>query len=289
MMPIRSPKNEYQGVNAHYNSYLQNSSDWETFHGEHITDLRRAISAVLPPGYIALSERSLQIREYHLDTGEMVTRRPKPDVTIFQSHPGQRPSEGSMSAETLTVIDLLDEDEEDLYYSSVVIYEVEADSQGRRPVTRLELLSPTNKVDEGRQIYLEKRKVALRTGVNLVEIDYLHQTEALTRKLPSYPRHEPDAVPYYIFVLSPIPSLWQGPAHIYRFGVETAIPVIEVPLTHGDKFELNLSAVYDQTFNSNPAFSLSVDYAELPLHFKTYSPADQERIRQRMKAVTEGT
>lgn len=284
-MPIHSRRNEYLGVNAHLHSYFQNRADWESFHTDHITDLARAINAQLPPGYIVLSERSMQIREFTLDT----IRWRKPDIRIYADQPSdtlKNPLSFNAGVATRThhVIDTLDA-EEDLYFSSVMIYETLEDADARRAVTHIELLSPANKIGTNRRAYLQKRREALQAGLNLVEIDYLHQTEPIARNIPSYPQRDPEATAYTILVSQPHPTFEEGPAITYGFGVDIPIPVIEIPLAQEQAIQVDFGAPYHQTFNGLLAFSAFVDYAELPLNFDTYSPADQERIRQRMNAV----
>lgn len=61
-MAISVRHNLYNGVNAHLHSILQNRpAGWEEFHLNHIVDLARAISGLLPPGYRASAQRSFQI------------------------------------------------------------------------------------------------------------------------------------------------------------------------------------------------------------------------------------
>ena len=62
-----------------------------------------------------------------------------------------------------------------------------------------------------------------------------------------------------------------------------------IPLGGADLLHFNLGAAYNQTFERvqygiNPDTRFS--YADFPLEFETYSPADQEAIRQRIKTVT---
>jgi hypothetical protein len=62
-MPIYRKDNPYQGVNAHFNSLLQNmEGGWLTFHSDHIIRLKDVINRALPSGYYAVSEQSLQIQ-----------------------------------------------------------------------------------------------------------------------------------------------------------------------------------------------------------------------------------
>src|SRR5688572_13293980 len=63
MPPIRSIKNQYRGINAHLHSFWQSEGGWDSFHSSHITYLTAALKAkLLPKGYTAESQQSLQIR-----------------------------------------------------------------------------------------------------------------------------------------------------------------------------------------------------------------------------------
>ena len=280
-MPIQSPKNQYLGVNAHLNSYLQNTAgEWASFHAAHIVDLARALSQQLPHGYFARIEKSLQIRE----SSALRTQRPRPDVTVFARPPvGQigvlrTATPPTTTARVIDTTDLTDDD----YLSGVVIYTNKDDQLGR-PVTRLELLSPTNKPPgEGYWFYREKRYAALRSGVPLIEIDYLHETASPLHNIPDYPAAEDGSSPYNIAISDPRPSFEKGPASLYLFGIDNPIPTIPVPLAGDTRLIFDLQAVYDWTFGQTPFYHSIVDYAKEPLAFTTYHPTDQERIRRRM-------
>ncbi len=78
-------KNQYMGVNAHANSWLQTNSMWRSFHGSPITHLADTLNKVLPTGYMAVPEDSLQVTSItHSDKGDVVDKqRPYPDVGIL--------------------------------------------------------------------------------------------------------------------------------------------------------------------------------------------------------------
>ncbi len=62
-MAVISRVNQYQGINAHFQSYAQWERDgWASFHHHYITYLLDEIDPLLPPGYEAAMERSIQIR-----------------------------------------------------------------------------------------------------------------------------------------------------------------------------------------------------------------------------------
>ncbi len=235
---IRAAKNQYFGVNAHANSWMQNRPNgWRGFHHDHITDITRALNAVLPAGYIALSEESLD--------GE------------------------------------IDEDK----LAASIIYEVIADEIGK-PVTRIELLSPTNKRPyEGYEQYREKRNVSLQSGVPLIEIDYLHQQPSIDKRLRHYP-NDPDSHAYSIIVRDPRPNVYKGTSHALIFDVDQPIPTVIIPLSAGQSVDnFDLGAVYNRTFQNSPAFHVQIDYAMLPDQFEAFSTDDQQHIRDRMQII----
>lgn len=283
-MPIYSKKNQYRGVNAHLNSFLQNQEGmWESFHTAYIVSMTFALDAVLPAGYFTLAEKSLQIREAALQ----LPRRPKPDVTIFAKPPVSSPvmlAEATVPTMTTPVVETLDFDEED-YLRAAVIYTAHEGTLGK-PVARIELLSPTNKLPaKGYWAYHDKRSLALESGLLIIEIDYLHQTPPIIRVLPSYPDRQPNAQPYSIAVSDPRPTLQDGLTKIYSFGVDEAFPTFEIPLLDQDKLTFNLTRVYNETFERVRLYSSVVDYEQLPLNFESYTEADQAKIRQRMSAI----
>lgn len=286
-MPIQSRLNQYRGVNAHLHSIFQNSEGWESFHSAYIVDMARALNHDLPPGYIVDVERSLQRREYHPDTGERL-RHPKPDAVIYQTERGLPPrsAEGIMVAPSFEQpIEATLEDDPELVYRAVVIHRVTETGGIGTPITRIELLSPSNKKGDGFSDYVGKRGTALLGAMKLVEIDYLHQTVTPIKHVPSYARRHPQAAAYNITISNPQPSLTKGKATTYFFGVDQPIPKLIIPLAGEDSVPLDFGAVYDQTFQSLRIYSYQVDYAELPPNFESYTPSDQTRIQQLMERL----
>lgn len=283
-MVIHTSKNEYVGVNAHLHSYFQSEGGWSSFHTNFISALARDLNTHLPAGYIVDIEQSLQIREIHPDSGERI-RRPEPDLTIYRTEKDVwiKGESGTVATRTQAISETLDVNEE-LYYSAVVIYRVEDDSVLGQPVTRIELLSPTNKQGDGYIQYREKRFAALKTGMALVEIDFLHETPPVVKGLPPYPT-APESYPYNITVSDPTPTLEAGLARTYAFGVDTTIPVIAVPLGEDHSIDVDFNHIYNDVYNSLTAYSRRVDYETLPLRFDRYSTIDQEKIRQRMEHI----
>ncbi len=281
-MAVYSDHNLYPGINAHLNSFLQQpDGGWETFHASHIGDIRTAIDQVLPPNYYAVAEKSLQIGEVGFDFGQ--TQRTRPDVSIFQAQPSTGESQSSAVgfAPTAT-LPLLLADEDD-YLNAVIIYEFEPGNLPGRPVTRIELLSPSNKPPnrDARQ-YLARRIVTLRGGITLVEIDYLHETRPVNPLLPSYPGGEKDAYPYMVLVSRPYPTPEEGYTDFYGFGVDDPLPTITIPLVNEDQVVIDLAQVYRQTFESVRVFRMLVDYAQDPVNLAGYHEKDRALIQARL-------
>jgi hypothetical protein len=288
-MSLITRRNEYCGVNAHLHSYFQTHGGWEGFHGVHISDLAKAITRALPGGYIVDTEQSLQLREIHPDTGER-TRRPMPDVTVFRTgSPTSSPSPATTGVATATliqpVIKTMQVLQEKLYYRALLIYEAANPGALGVPVTRIELLSSSNKFGDGLLQYTEKRIAALKTGLRLVEIDYLHETDPVMSGLPSYIRREAGAHAYNITISDPYPSVETGLSTTHWIDVDQSLPTLSIPLGNNVSFSLDFDAVYHETYNSINAYSYRVDYARLPERAETYSSDDLARIEARMAGV----
>jgi hypothetical protein len=288
---VRSRHNEYAGINAHLNSILQNvAGEWESFHASHIVDLACALNQHLPDGYEARVEKSLQIREIALtDEGQRTRRRtPPPDVTVVSMQSPamclHSPLTVPLGATAIPIIETMDVDPE-MLLNAVVIYRVNEDELTGRPITRIQLQSPTNKPPhDGYERYREKRNSTLQSAMPLVEIDYLHQTPPVMKGVAPYPQAGAHA--YRIVVSDPRPALQYGVSAVYEFDVDAPIPKADIPLENTEVVrQFDFGVPYTVTYENTVTYPRMVDYARTPLRFDTYSPDDQRRILQRMAAV----
>lgn len=281
MQPISNP---YPGINAHLNSHFQNVVGWSDFHATHIGDLKKALkAAVMPLGYTVDVEQSLQIR-----TSLDIVHETRSDAVIFDTRPAY-PS-GSALRQTgpvekvLPISNILELDPEDEFFPALVI----SRRNDSTPVAIVELLSPSNKPPRDHfEAYHAKRKDALRSGLVLVEIDYLHQ-QPPTMNLPDYTRSHPDSHPYRIAVFVPRPDIYEGNVHLYEFDVDAPIPAVRIPLGGDDVLTFDFGAPYHKTFEE-ALYGADVDYSQPPTAFETYLPADRERILQRMRFIADQT
>lgn len=291
---IHSINNQYHGINAHLHSYWQNMGGWHSFHGNHIADLLRAMrAALLPMGYTADLESSLQVRRLDGPTEE-----PESDITIFDPHP-VRPllpaGQQDVSSEllVLSVPEVLQEPPlSDREFMAIAVYQLvhRGRDQGT-PVAWIELLSPSNKGgSQDAAIYREKRSQLIHSGLVFVELDYLHESGSTLGRLGSYRIRQRQAAdanahPYRIAVIDPRPTFDEGKAYIAEFDVDEAIPTLTIPLNGEDRLPFDFDAPYQKTYTETLYGLELVDYRKLPLHFDRYSPADQARIANRMVAV----
>jgi hypothetical protein len=289
-MALHIKKNQYRGVNAHLHSTLQtpgtasDPSSWRSFHDQHVVNITEFLNARLPEGYVALNEPSLQILS-EADGGFTQTR-PEPDSSIFRRHPAHSTVSSQAVAEPTWESSIEEMLATDSMVDAVVIRRVTTSRQWGEPVTRIEVLSPSNK--RGREHYSQyatSREGALLSGTSLVEIDYLHEIASPIRRLPVYPDH-PDSHAYYIAVNDLRKSLAQGKVRVYAFDVDSPIPTLPIPLAGEDSLPFDFGEVYDYTYERGPWY-LIVDYDREPERFSTYGADDQRRIKERMRLSVE--
>jgi hypothetical protein len=234
--------NPYQGLNAHHLSLLQNvGGDWRSFHACYLVHLWEFISRYLSDSYLARVQESIQ----------------------------------GLALEA-TFIDPEDE------LAAVLIYDIRGKNLLGQPVCRIELLSPANKPPQSHHLsYLAKREETLRSGVALIELDYLHQQASVLADfahlgLASYP--QAGSYPYTILVNDPYPSPEESILQVFGFGVDEVPPLIPIPLAQGEKLPFDFGAVYQHSFSLDRYVHMALDYEQPPSKFERYHPQDQAKI-----------
>jgi len=287
-MPLHFRENRYAGVNAHLQSHLQSpGGDWASFHAAYITYITEWLANNLPKGYRALSEKSLQL--YEIDSrGDERRSTTRPDVGIYRKSDFLSSYPQSISPiENTLVIPALDtlSDEE----SPQAIMIVRIDKEKRFLVTRIELLSPANKPPESHATqYLIRRDETLRAGINVIELDFIHEQCSPVPAIPCYVHRDKLSAPFLIMATDVRASLAQGTTSIYRVHINEPIPLVRVPLANHDVIDVDFGSIYHKTYAVNPVFGEDlVDYAELPPRFDTYTSEDQARIRDVMSHIAQ--
>jgi hypothetical protein len=280
-----SRQNRYPGINPHLNSFLQHETGWKGFHALHIADIARLLDDLLPEGYRTFPEESLQIMTYDSEALPQKSLT-YPDITIYYDlalSSSMPQAAGSAPTLVMPVLEAIDIEDEDI--SSVVIY------QGDKPVTRIEVLSPANKLPGSHaEKYLTKRTETIKSGLRLVEIDYLHERRPIDERMPSYPDKQPKATPYSIIVSDPHPNLETGLMKVYGFGVLDVLPIVDIPLEGEDSIAFDFGAAYQKTFESTRTlYQTYTDYTTEPVNFAAYAPDDQTKIREQMTRIAQQT
>ncbi len=276
-------KNQYPGINPHLNSYLQHVKGWKGFHGRHITHIGDELEKALPPAYYIAQEESLQLSLQTPDTPDTngtPPSRTEPDIMIFRQRNtagGDVVIQTDIAADTPVRI-FSSVNETDL--TALMIYRTATN----QPVTRIELLSPANKPPGSHyRKYQRKRLETLQSGINLVEIDYLHAQQPIDERLPSYLNRDKEAYPYLVLVNNPHPTIEEGQLAMYGFGVMSRLPRIIVPLLGREAVFLDVGIAYDTTFNSLRTYTtIYTDTRTEPARFELYSEPDQLLIREHM-------
>jgi hypothetical protein len=228
--------------------YLEGLS-WMNFHGLLCGEIIRQLGPKVRPRYLArLTEQHFTEISLEPDEREPLSY---PDVSVTESAPGARRGGAGAVATVEAPVRVPTVMPESILHFAVEI----RDRKGRRLVTAIEVLSPTNKRGVGRSQYLEKRRRILCSEAHLVEIDLLRAGRRIPMERPLPP------APYYVYVgrqeLRPMTDVW--PLRLDR-----PLPQVPIPLLEGDAdvmldLQTALTAVYDLS-----DYGLEIDYAKPP-------------------------
>jgi hypothetical protein len=267
--------NPYRGINAHYNSWLQNETgEWAGFHNMMITHLHHALRRDLRSlGYTVKIEQSLQIRADAV---------PRSDLLIYDALPSRPNLAPSVSPYAIPLLELVDSDPSEDYYAALVIKR----HSDKEPVVWIELLSPTNKQpNAGYQQYVEKRDKVLHSGLGFIEIDFLHQQPPTWKpRIADYSRGQTGAFPYHIIVIPPHQELETASAQFYGFHVNEPLPTATIYLLGTDTLDFDFDAPYQRLLEEAMPDD-DVDYEDVPLGYKHYSAEDRARIQGVMQEM----
>lgn len=231
--------------------YLEHRGVWADFHAELISGLRHQLRQRLPPNYDArINER---IALFDLE-GEVVRSFVPDAFVVDKGNGGQSAPAGQATAllEPVTLPLLIVHESRETY---IEIYH----RPERSLVGIIEVLSPTNKVGEGRGEYLAKRNAILCQPVHLVELDLLVGGQRLPLAVALPPAD------YFPFVSR---ADHRPNCQVYHWGVRQPLPTIAIPLKSGDPDVLiELSAAFQETYERG-GYERDVDYSarlSLPL------------------------
>lgn len=197
--------------------WLEDAEVFGNLHNTLITYLQEALNDALPPGYVAGTGTRVWVDD------EVQT---EPDVSVFAGHdppngtfdpaPYRR---GGMVA-VATVARTSDPREE--------AYLQIRSGRGRRLVTHIEVVSPSNKASTmAREMYQAKQTECELGSVNMVEIDLLRRGMPVTAAPPARLRAAAGAFDYHVCVT----AVGAHPNHyVYPVLLRDRLPDVPVPL-----------------------------------------------------------
>ena len=228
--------------------YLEARSIWPGVHASMIPYIQEALQPQLRPKYIARIEERVQLAQ--------ISQSYVPDVlllhTLHEPTMSYTPT-GTLIADEPQRMTALDEAYRELFI------EIVARDTGD-VVTLIELLSPANKVGDGRSQYLQKQNDLLATDVNLVEIDLLGygQPTVLARNLPIT---NPTDWRYLINISR---AGQRTSLEFYAIPLQQKLPNCRIPLHPPDAdVVLDLTAVFTRTYDIG-SYDLLLNYSQPP-------------------------
>ncbi|HFQ93515.1 MAG TPA: DUF4058 family protein [Anaerolineae bacterium] len=228
--------------------YLEDRTLWPDLHQRLITYFSEVLQPQLRPKYIARIGERMRLatvsRSYVPDALLVHTMR-EPAPTLAMAEP--------LVADEPQLVEPLDEAVREPYI------EIIARDSGDL-VTLIELLSPANKVGDGRDQYLQKQTDLLATEVNLVEIDLLGygKPTVLARNVAIT---DPADWRYLADISRARP---RTELEIYAIPLPKPLPKCRIPLLREDPDAvLDLQAVFNRSYDIG-GYDLLIDYTQPP-------------------------
>jgi Protein of unknown function (DUF4058) len=229
--------------------WLESTDLWPDLHNSLIGAIRDVLNPLVFPRYVVRVEARTTVL-----SGPDSDRLYRPDVAIRASNltaPHRVTGPAVMErieVQPIEVVVPVDEIEE--------TYLTIKDLRGRKLVTVIEVLSPTNKrTKDARAEYLDKRRHLIRSKVNLVEIDLLRGGEPM----PLYKSPPPND--YRILISRARPERKEV---IYVFPWTIPVPAIPIPLLPDDADpSLDLNSVLHSLLD-RAHYDVDIDYRRPP-------------------------
>ena len=219
---------------------IERAGIWSDFHHELISSIRAQLNTRLPRGYATIVEQQVRL----LPAGEAEgygrpVRHRQPDLGVVRDGGGESSASPASVASLEPTVAILDEALVEVKQTFLQVVSV----PDRDLVTTVEVLSPTNKQGEGREIYLMKRGESWAAEANLLELDLLLRGRRLDPQTAM-----PPPGGGYCAVLSRAPTFPN--VQIYRWPAADPLPTVPVPLLPGDgDVALDLRAAVDEVYD----------------------------------------
>jgi hypothetical protein len=227
--------------------YLESQGFWPDFHATFINYWREALADLLPDNYEVRIDERVNLVEVPAEK----VKRFEPDLAISQRGPspaGSPAPQGVATLEPVTIPLLIEEENRETYIEIL-------HRPNRTLVAVLELLSPSNKEEPGRSLYLARRNALLWQSLHLVELDLLLGGRRLPLQRPLPPGD------YYALIAR---GDRRPACEVYAWTVQQPLPAIPIPLQAPDPdVWLDLAAVFATAYERG-RYARSVDYQAPP-------------------------
>ncbi len=227
--------------------YVEERSIWPDMHQRLITYIAEVLQPQVRPKYIARINERIELaglgHNYIPDV--MVVEPPRAPLST-QVQPGV------LVADEPQTIGFLEEERHVPYLE--IIYRETGDV-----VTLLEVLSPANKVGEGRAQYIQKQNDVLNSHANLVEIDLLSGPTATLAR--AFEIKSPPDWRYNVSISRPHR---RHQLEIYAIPLKERLPRCRIPLRRADPdVVLDLPTVFTRCYDVG-SYDLLIDYGQAP-------------------------
>jgi hypothetical protein len=231
--------------------WLERPDLWPNVHNSLIAAIRDQLAPLVRPRYfVGVESRTTLL------SGPDVDNVYEPDVAVYAKGPRKAARRTGVTVLERTEVQPIEVvvpvEEEEIEETFLTIQEL----PGRKLVTVLEVLSPTNKkVKDARLDYLKKRRDLIRAKVNFLEIDLLRAGQPMPLVDPPPPND------YRILICRTRP---RRKAVVYAFPWTVPIPAIPIPLLPGDAEPvLDLNSVLHNLLD-RAGYDLVINYQQPP-------------------------
>lgn len=226
--------------------YLEARRTWPDVHASLITYIRENLRPQLRPKYVARIGERLQLAT--------VDQNYVPDVMLLHKVQETAPAYGeTVVADEPKLYTMLDEAYREPYIEIIAIETGDV-------VTVIEVLSPANKVGDGRDQYIQKQKDLMAAGVNLVEIDLLGYGKETTLARNVIITEPED----WRYIICTYRAKGRRGLEVYAVPLREKLPNCRIPLRPPDEdVVLNLTAVLNRCYDIGD-YDLLVDYNKEP-------------------------
>ena len=242
-MATQLPANPFPGMNP----YLERSEFWPGIHNRIIVHLGDTLARQLRPEYIVRTEARMYVSKERNASGQRPSRIPD-NMVLDPGWAAQRAAaletEPRQTEDAIAVELPASELERENYLKIIRV-------SNREVVAIIEMLSPTNKSDDGRQQYLSKRAEVQYSMSHLVEIDLL-------RAGPPMPVvGDVPGGDYRILVRN---ARLAPDASLYVFSMRQPMPVFVMPLAEGSEgIAIDLKPIIDEVYLLG-SYDRDIDY-----------------------------